>query len=277
LSVIMSPLRYPGSKQKVISKIRPFWEKIANSTFEYREPFMGGASIFLNLELNGIKVWLNDKDVNIATLFTVIRDYPDALCNMVKETEPTIELWDNIRYAEPKEQLQIAFRSLFLNRTNYSGILGAYPIGGYRQKSQYTINCRWNKEDLIKRIKQCSAKLKDIVITSEDFFHVIIRQSNNNVFLMLDPPYYIKGNQLYDEIMTIEDHIRLRDLLSNTKFKFLLTYDNCDEVINLYRDIPGLFFYRTGWYYSSSTVSNNKRTHGNELFISNIEIRDYPE
>lgn len=271
--LLLSPLRYPGSKQKVINKIKPYWDAVSKMTHEYREPFLGGASIFLNLNTEGKVILLNDKDINISTLFKVIKDFPSELGELIKKCEPNIELWKKIRYSEPKDDLNIAFRTLFLNRTNYSGILHANPIGGYRQKSEYPIYCRWNKDDLIQRILGCSELLKKAEITSEDFFYVFIKPSRFNIFFIVDPPYYHKGNGLYGETMSIDDHIRLRDLLANTQHKFLLTYDNCEEVKDLYKNIPGLYFQETGWYYSTSTASpDNGRQIGKEIFISNTKV-----
>jgi DNA adenine methylase len=271
-----SPLRYPGSKQRAMKLIKPYWDKVMHSTYEYREPFLGGASIYLNLQTIGKKIWINDKDNNIATLFKVIRDSPKELCNMIKDVHPTIELWEKIRYSNPISEVDIAFKTLFLNRTNYSGILSAAPIGGFRQESEYPIHCRWNPDDLGKRILNCSGKFKDVKITSEDFLFPIVAPSKGNVFLMIDPPYYVKGNQLYNEGMTLEDHTRLRDLLATTKHKFLLTYDNCPEIIDLYKDLSDIHFFNTGWAYSAGTVQNKeKRKLGKELFITNIkEIAD---
>lgn len=267
-----SPLRYPGSKQRVMRLIKPYWEKVMYNTYEYREPFLGGASVYLNLLTQGKKIWLNDKDHNIATLFRIIRDHPTELCNMIKDVHPTIKLWEKIKYSNPSSDIEIAFKTLFLNRTNYSGILSAAPIGGFRQESEYPIHCRWNAEELIKRILYCSIKFKDVKITSDDFLFPIVAPSKGNVFLMIDPPYYIKGNQLYDEGMSPEDHVRLRDLLATTKHKYLLTYDNCPEVMELYSKIPGIHFFNTGWAYSAGTVqSKEKRKLGKELFITNID------
>lgn len=270
---VLSPLRYPGSKQKVIKKIEPYWEAISKMTHEYREPFLGGASIFLNLNTEGKTIWLNDKDKNISTFFKVVKDYPREFCELVNKCSPSIKVWKEMRYSEPKDDLNIAFKTFFLNRTNYSGILNANPIGGYRQKSEYPIDCRWNKEDLVMRIMTSSKLLKDAEITFEDFFYVFIKPSRFNIFFMIDPPYYHKGNSLYEKTMSPDDHKRLRDLLANTEHKFLLTYDNCEEIIDLYKGIPGLYFEETGWYYTTSTASpDNGRQVGKEIFISNINV-----
>lgn len=278
LSLVMSPLRYPGSKQKVLGKIQPFWNSISNKVYEYREPFLGGASIYLNLNTKGKQVLLNDKDSNIATLFKVIRDNPIALCEKIRDIVPTIKLWSTIRNSHPEDELDIAFRTLFLNRTNYSGILSASPIGGYRQKSEYDIGCRWNAKELIKRIESSSERLKEVRITDEDFFFTIIKPSAHKVFLFVDPPYFKKGNSLYNETMSVDDHLRLRDLLARTEHQFLLTYDNCDEITEMYRDIPGLLFYDTSWNYTTSTVARNaKRPVGKELFITNLDFLEETE
>lgn len=272
MTKIISPLRYPGSKQRVLNKIIPFWNYIKNSVDEYREPFLGGASIFLNLDLENKKVLLNDKDEKISTLFTVIRDNPKELCAKIRDITPTIELWHEIRSSDYKEEIDIAFRTLFLNRTNYSGILNASPIGGFRQESEYPIHCRWSPDELEKRIIQCSKKLQSCDITSKDFFFSIIKPSHGEVFLFLDPPYYEKGNKLYDVFMSEEDHIRLRDLLIKTRHHFLLTYDNCDKIKELYGSFNKFYLYETDWIYSASTVIKEKRTIGKELFISNFKV-----
>jgi DNA adenine methylase len=273
----MSPLRYPGSKQKAIKHIMPFWKMVMGNTKEYREPFLGGGSIFFNLDVQNKKIYLNDKDENIAILFKVMRDKPEKLCEKIRETFPTIEKWKEIKYSDPEDEIEIAFRTLFLNRTNYSGILSASPIGGFRQTSDYPIHCRWNPIDLQKRVKICSEILKNAEITSEDFFYSIIKPSTGEVFMFIDPPYYEKGHMLYNERMEPEDHERLRDLLADTKHKFLLTYDDCNEIRDLYENVPGFHLLKRNWSYTASTTKE-KRTVGKELFITNIEqAKEYIE
>ena len=52
--------------------------------------------------------------------------------------------------------------------------------------------------------------------------------------LYLDPPYYVKGNDLYQEGFTEGDHQRLAALLKGTKHSWVLSYDDCPEVRALY-------------------------------------------
>ena len=60
--------------------------------------------------------------------------------------------------------------------------------------------------------------------------------------------------------MDSSDHERLRDLLVNTKHKFLLTYDNCTEVRELYSDVSHLHFFETGWKYTTGIATTDEES-----------------
>ncbi len=273
LQLLQSPLRYPGSKGKasIIKKIKPYIDEAAKTCKEYREPFVGGGSVFLNSS-SFDSYWLNDYDPNIASLYNVMKNNPEGLCKKVLETVPDIEKWSKIKMSIPVDEMERAFRTLFLNRTNYSGILKAGPIGGHGQKSEYNVGCRWNAQQLTERIRIFSQKLQNVKITCKDFFFVINKLSAVKVFIFVDPPYYQKGNDLYERTMDISDHERLRDLLASTKHYFLLTYDNCPEVRELYGDISHLYFLETGWKYTTGKATTDKRKVGKEIFISNFAV-----
>lgn len=262
---LRSPLRFPGSKSKVLKKLHPF---LIHPHIEYREPFVGGGAIFFGKQ-KAQHNWLNDKDENIATFLRVIQNNPLELCRIIEQTTPTIELWNKFRSEKDVEDpVELAFRFLFFNRTNYSGIYSANPIGGLKQQSQYKIDCRWNSETLCNRVMQCSDKLRDVTITSENYIR-IIEAPGDNVFLMIDPPYYHKGSSLYPVYMTPEEHVNLADILSRSNHSFLLTIDDCLEVRTLYswaKIIPRQWFY---------TVNSKKADNvGRELFVTNINAEE---
>jgi len=262
----ISPLRYPGSKAKIFKKLLPY---INIRHKEYREPFLGGASIFLT-KPQAETSWLNDKDENIATLWNVIKNRPDELCNIIDMVHPTIDLWkiiSNENYIT--DEITRAFRCLFLNRTNYSGILNAKPIGGFSQSSKYKIDCRWNQNILKQRIMHCSSLLRNTKITSLNFDE-IIEENGTDVFIVIDPPYYQKGSMLYPISMTPHEHKHLSDLLRYTTHKFLLTIDDCDTVRKLYSWAN--FTYTEQWFYTINSQQGNCKM-GKELFITNFDIK----
>lgn len=260
-----SPLRFPGSKSRVLKRIRPYLEIDHD---EYREPFVGGGSIFFGKPLAN-NCWINDKDPNVFSFFEIIRDRPIELCNLIRNTYPTIELWKNYRNREISlDKLEKAFNLLFFNRTNYSGIYTANPIGGIDQSSEWKIDCRWNPEMLCERILSCSEKLQGVTITNTDF-EEIITSPGNNVLLIIDPPYYEKGHQLYPVSMSHDDHVRLAELLRRTNHNFLLTIDDNEETRKIY-SCDHFIVNQETWLY---TVNSNKEVRdGKELFISNFQI-----
>jgi len=89
--------------------------------------------------------------------------------------------------------------------------------------------------------------------------------------MFVDPPY-AESRQVaaYNMVFTEDDHLRLCELLRATKHKFLLTYDNCKFIRNLY---DGFNLFDRTWTYSvaNSRVHHNPRESGNELFITNFD------
>ncbi|HDR8182708.1 TPA: DNA adenine methylase [Bacillus thuringiensis] len=267
-NVISSPLRFPGSKSKVIERLEPYFH---TPHCEYREPFIGGGSIFFGKEKIK-RNWINDKDPNVYAFFIAMRDYPDELCKKIINTSPNLEIWKEKRKKTEYETiLDRGFDFLFFNRTNYSGIYNANPIGGMEQKSQYTIDCRWNPSVLCEKILLCSNKLQDVEISNIDFQDVITRPGDN-VLLIIDPPYYEQGNKLYPEKMSHNQHVQLANLLKKTNHKFLLTIDDCPTTQSLYMD-KAFFINQESWLYSINSKRKDKDRAGKELFISNFDIR----
>ena len=103
----------------------------------------------------------NDKDKSIYAFWYSVLNKTNKLCNMIEKTEITIENWEKQKAVQKnkdqeKDLLKLGFSTFFLNRTNRSGIINAGAIGGKEQKGNYKIDCRFNKMDLIKRIKERS-------------------------------------------------------------------------------------------------------------------------
>ena len=66
----------------------------------------------------------------------------------------------------------IGFAAFFLNRCNRSGIMTGGPIVGYKQDSNWKINARFNKEDLVNRILKAASfrdKIKLYNLNAHDF------------------------------------------------------------------------------------------------------------
>ena len=247
-----SPLRYPGGK----NKLSAFIAKICidnNIKGHYIEPYAGGASVALFLLFENFveRITINDKDRAIYAFWHSVLNYTDQLCELIEKTEITIEEWrkqKNIQKSkEDAEILSLGFSTLFLNRTNRSGIINAGVIGGIEQKGKYKIDCRFNKQEIIRRIKLIASqknKIRLFNLDAIDLIDLIKTESDNAKSLFyFDPPYYLKGSSLYMNNYKESEHkIISEKIKSIKKYKWIVSYDNVKEIKNLYKDFPNKEF-----------------------------------
>ena len=238
-----SPLRYPGGKTFLF----PFFDGVIKDNglenITYIEPFAGGAGAALALlmseKVNHIVI--NDLDKAIYAFWKSAVFNSASFIRKIKSTPVTVKEWRKQKeiYNNPKTtQLDLGFATFFLNRTNTSGILDGGPIGGLKQKGKYKIDARFNKEMLVRRIRQIALFKNQISVFNKDGLELIGEYLNKkNTFIYLDPPYFEKGATLYLNHYRKEDHEALAEKLnSNPNAFWLLTYDNKKEIKSLYPD-----------------------------------------
>lgn len=243
-----SPLRYPGGKNKLSAFIAKICvdNKIDG---HYVEPYSGGASVALFLLMEGFvkKITLNDKDRSIYAFWYSVLNKTNKLCELIENTELTIEEWrkqkevqNNKKYAD---LLELGFSTFYLNRTNRSGIINAGVIGGNEQKGNYLMDCRFNKKELISRIKRIASRKKDIRLYKKDAIKLIDKiqdeAENGNIIFYFDPPYYLKASSLYMNHYKDDNHKFVSDKIKGIKnINWIVSYDNVPEIQSLYSKCP---------------------------------------
>jgi len=239
-----SPLRYPGGKQKLAKFISQIC--IDNNTRgHYVEPYAGGASVALHLLLEGKvnHVTINDYDRALYAFWWCVLNRTNQLCKLIELTPVTVDKWREMKEVQLRKNkarlMELGFSTLFLNRTNRSGILNAGIIGGYAQKGEYKIDCRFNKSEIISRIKLIAKHKKNISVTNMDAVKLIehIGQSSNNddTIFYFDPPYYLKGPRLYLNSYQHDDHIEVSEKIKSIKqIRWIVSYDNHPEIKKMY-------------------------------------------
>lgn len=243
----ISPLRYPGGKSKLAPLVRYIINQKTNTNVTtYIEPFAGGAGVALDLLLGGTvdKIIINDYDKAIYSFWRAVITEPDRFIQTIVQTPVTVEEWrrqkeiyfkDNKKYS-----FELGFAAFFLNRTNRSGILTAGPIGGYNQTGNYQIDVRFNKENLIHRISQIALHRKKIKIYNKDirnFIVQVITPLQENAFVYFDPPYYVKGKELYINYFKENDHIEIQEHIAKyIECPWIMTYDAEEIISNIYGD-----------------------------------------
>lgn len=172
----------------------------------YIEPYAGGASVALSLLYGkyASRIKINDIDRSVYAFWHSVLNETDALCRLIADTPVSMETWQNQHEVQKKKAeidlLTLGFSTFFLNRTNRSGILNGGVIGGKEQTGNYLIDARYNKKDLIERIEQIAGYADLIDLTSMDAVELIKRYKRTpaaKTLVYLDPPYYIKGRDLY--------------------------------------------------------------------------------
>src|SRR5690606_19009299 len=156
---LYSPLRYPGGKAKFAPFIAKIMELNGLSGGHYLEPYAGGAAVALELLLHGhaSHIHINDLDSAIYDFWKSVIDEPEALLRLLWDTPVTIEQWfywrSVLRGEVVVSSAERGFATLFMNRTNRSGILKGGVIGGMKQAGAYKLDARFKKDVLAKRIE----------------------------------------------------------------------------------------------------------------------------
>ncbi|WP_392564199.1 hypothetical protein RHO13_00810 [Orbus wheelerorum] len=246
MPVTKSPLRYPGGK----TQLAPFVANLINinnlTNCIYIEPFSGGAGVAIELLLTNKvnRIVLNDYDKSIYSIWYSILNHTDKLISLIENTPITIESWHEQKSIYEKNKnyrnsLANGFSTLFLNRTNRSGIINAGPTGGYNQEGTYKLDCRFNKVDLIKKIIAIAKEKDRINLYQKDALALIKvineKYSAKTSFIFFDPPYFVQGNKLYTNFYQEKDHVDLAKAITNLdNFYWITTYDYVKKVYDIY-------------------------------------------
>ncbi|MBW4581367.1 MAG: DNA adenine methylase [Tildeniella nuda ZEHNDER 1965/U140] len=273
MAQIKSPLRYPGGKSKALDKIIPY---IPLSINEYREPFVGGGSVFLAVkQLFGSRIkqyWLNDLNFDLYCFWLAAKD---DIAELVDEVDKIKQKYTNQKYTNGRElfnyftcpdlklsEFERAVRFFVLNRITFSGTVDS---GGY---SQQAFERRFT-DSSIERLRNLSVHLASIRITNGDYENLLF-QDGEKVFIFLDPPYLsATQSKLYGfrgQLHTSFDHERFAKNMRACRHRWLITYDDSPEIRKLF-DFANI----TEWtlQYGMNNYKQKNAAEGQELLIKN--------
>ena len=265
-----SPLRYPGGKQKAIEQI----SRLLRGAEEYREPLVGGGSVYFHARSMGLakRYWINDKFAELVSFWKTVQNR-EACVQLVNELEELRcqfksaaqikKFFLKARLEEPADAYREALLFFFFNRVTFSGTTRAGGFSSAASVSRFTASS-------IDRLVPMPQALAATEITNLDFEHVI-NKPGKDVFIFLDPPY-LTATKLYGDGGSLHafDHERLARALSKTQHKFLITYDECTEIRKLYA-----WASIKGWslrYGMNNCSLQHESKIGSELFIANYAL-----
>lgn len=268
--MIKSPLRYPGGKQRAITQIANY---LPQSFHEFREPFIGGGSVFLYIcqTYPDIKYWINDLNEELYHFWLQSQNNLPALVEQVWQVKKSKtcgrELFNQLAKADTTKMtsLERATRFFVLNRISFSGTIES---GGYSEASflgRFT-------DSSIDRLAALDQSLVNTKITNLDYGQ-LLEEPGENVFIFLDPPYLANSqSRLYGkkgDLHTFFDHNRFAKLMQDCSHQWLITYDDCEQVRE---NFDFAFIYEWELQYGMNNYKQKQAKKGNELFITNYPM-----
>lgn len=264
--IIKSPVSWMGNKTSILHIL---YALFPISCGRYIEPFGGSGAVLLGKPAPDKFEVYNDYNANLVNLFRCMRDRPlefirelgflnlnarddfTVLKQFFKHEEFTdeflnreLELTDILLpapqaaelrelYKKPKEDYDLRRAVMFLKLIRYS-----YSSGGKSFACQ-----PFNIASLFTLIEQLGKRMANVVIENQDFEVLIRHYDRPDAFIYCDPPYYT-SEYVYECGFTWEDHLRLKNALAEAKGKWLVSYNDCPEIRELYRDYNQFSFTR---------------------------------
>ena len=218
-------------------------------------------------------IHINDIDRSIWAFWYSALNFSEDLVRLIASTPVTVNEWKHqrevYRTGNGEDVLSLGFAAFFLNRTNRSGVIkGAGVIGGLNQEGSYKIDCRFNRQDLARRIRRIGKYRARIHLTNDDalkFLDTVKADLSEKTFLFIDPPYVRKGAELYTNFYCREDHRTLSSRVLGMPNPWIVTYDNDSYISELYRE-------RRQYHFDISYSLETKR-RGTELLIAGKGLR----
>jgi DNA adenine methylase len=274
MALATSPLRYPGGKTCLLGPVSRILRGNRLERAHYAEPYAGGCGLALALLYGGFvsDIHINDIDPAIWSFWNLVLDQTEEFIKLINKTPVTMREWQRQRkiLIDPSSDSdRLGFAAFFLNRTNRSGIIKrAGVIGGLQQRGDYAIDCRFNKEELVRRIRRIRKYRSRINLYRKDaikFIDYVEQKLPIDTFLCIDPPYFHKGSSLYTSFYKRKDHEKVADRILKLKSPWILTYDYCEEIHQLYTA-------RRQFQYTLNYSAQVKRL-GTELLIASKGLR----
>lgn len=270
-----SPLRYPGGKTCLLGPVSRILRGNKLDRGHYAEPYAGGCGLALGLLYSGFvsDIHINDIDRHVWSFWHCVLNDTEEFIRLMDKTAVTLKEWKRqrriLQEADPSDTMKLGFAAFFLNRTNRSGIIKrAGVIGGLSQEGDYAIDCRFNKEELARRMRRVRKYRSRINLYRKDaikFVDHIEKYLPPETFLYLDPPYFQKGARLYTSFYKRKDHAKIAERILKLKSPWILTYDQCEEIHDLYTE-------RRQFQFSLNYSAQTKRL-GTEVLIASKGLR----
>lgn len=274
----VTPLRYPGGKSELGAFFGQLISRNRLSDAAYVEPFAGGAGVAIALLLGEWvdTIFINDIDRSVYSFWKCVSDRNDELCSLIENCRLSVREWRKqkaVHDGGTTDELALGFATFYLNRTNRSGILNGGLIGGKNQAGEWKMDARFNRKDLVARIRRIGRYRSRIHVSNDDavaFLNTLRPSLPARSLVYLDPPYFDKGQHLYTNFYEPGDHATIAEVVRDLERPWVVSYDDHPKIRKLYSG------YRSRRY--SLTYSARESRGGSEVifFSERLSIPPLP-
>lgn len=253
---IKAPFGWVGGKSRLAKDIIELFPKHTT----YVEVFGGALSVLYAKEPSKVEV-VNDINSDLINLHRAIRNNPQTLQMYLNQMLISREIFSDIKYRrlQSKNNIEKAAFYLFLITQSFGSKCEHFAMSKRGRKPK----------NIYRDYSVFSKRLKGVVIENLSFEDIIVMYDNDDTLFYLDPPY-VATEHYYKNTggFGINEHKKLANMLRNINGKFILSYNDCELVRELYRDF---FIINSKEIKYSLNTKTNKRVR--EVFISNVQFK----
>ncbi len=198
-------------------------EMIPGDITTYIEPFGGAGWVMFYKDRWAKHEVYNDLNGDLTNLFKYVKYHPDSLVAELDFFVHSRELFKDIKVNPGITELQRAARFMWLTCFSF-GAKGESVATSKLGESR-------SLQNRFKKIRDLHDRLDRVMIENLDYRELFNRYDQPGAFFYTDPPYF--HGVKYDNAKNF-DHEELRDMLFKLKGRWLLSYDDCPEIRELY-------------------------------------------
>ena len=275
---LKTPLRYPGGKSRAVSKLFQFLPDLSQVK-EYREPFLGGGSVALEVTKRypKIEIWVNDLYEPLYNFWCELQhngsDIQKELVNLKgvhcnqDSARCLFQEMKGVINDEEKSNLDRAIAFYIVNKCSFSGLTESSSFSPQASDSNFSLRG-------IERLTEYQELIQHWTITNLTYERMLINDwDRKGIFTYMDPPYDIKDN-LYGRKGGMHkgfDHDEFAKNCDEYTSPLLISYNSDQIVKDRFKEWTVAEFAHT---YTMRSVGcyNTDQASRKELVLLNYEV-----
>jgi len=281
LKSLKTPLRYPGGKSRALTKLFQYIPDLrlkGTGYTEYREPFLGGGSVALEIgkRYPHLDIWVNDLYEPLYNFWCELRDNGNEIKNELlqlkqRHSDPTSakQLFLEAKsYLEKDptetETVHRAVCFYVVNKCSFSGLTESSSFSKQASESNFSVNG-------IEKLTGYQDLIQSWKITNLSYEQLLC--DGKQTFIYLDPPYEI-GSNLYGKRGSMHkgfDHDKFASNCDRYVARQLVSYNSSQLIRDRFDGWTAAEFAHT---YTMRSVGsyNTDQAQRKELVLFNYEM-----